>query len=177
VTGRYLLRTTAVTVAAFTAIAGVGACSSSHKKAAASGSATPVPVVPKRWWTDAAGAEGSLIDVANPTAASAALKPDLPTYCKVLSDTLVSHNVFQSASGFDPGIVTASKAWIAEVSALAPTDLTAAWRTYSVAFLALLESGTKKSSPAFPSTSAEVPAARQAIVTHAKSACNLTISL
>jgi hypothetical protein len=158
----------------------LGACSSSSKKTSSSSNASPsttsVPVVPKRWWTDVAGSSGSTIDTANPTAAAASLKPDLPTYCKVLSDTVASHNVFQSASGTDPGVVTATKAWIAEISALAPTEVSQAWQTYGNGINALLEMGTKKSGAAFPSLPGDWSAAEAKINAHAKSACNVTLT-
>lgn len=159
-------------------VVGLAACSS-DKPAASTGTSAQTHHEATRWWSDGAGAEGSKIDVDNPTSAAAKLTPDAKTYCAVLAST--APNGKSPLSGFsanDPGSSVQLKAWIAELTALAPTDITAAWRTFGGAIISLQEAAAKPS-PAFPSYSAADAAAQksaqQSIDTQTKKDCNLSI--
>ncbi|SOD74779.1 hypothetical protein SAMN05892883_3970 [Jatrophihabitans sp. GAS493] len=174
-------RTFATLAAAGVAVVSVAGCTSAAKVTPAGGATSSnKPVIPTRWWSDAAGSAGSKIDISNPTAAAAALKPDSKTYCSVLSDTLSSgKSVFSGAASTDPGIATSTKAWIAELTALSPTELHASWNTFGDALTALLVSASKASGAALPKQSQSeqnaVSAATAAIGSQARSVCNVDL--
>ncbi|SDJ05386.1 hypothetical protein SAMN05444157_1489 [Frankineae bacterium MT45] len=169
-----LRRGVALTGCAAVALTALVGCSSGQKHAQKSTSHQAI-----RWWTDAAGANGSKIDMKNPTADAANLKPDTKSYCSVLSSTMAAGKTpFSGFSSDDPAVGASTQAWLAELTALAPAELAPSWKTYSTGILALLSAATKPTA-ALPSFSAAdqsaQTAALAAISADAKTSCNLTL--
>ena len=162
-----------VTVAMTLSVAGCGGSSPSHPAMPAS------TTVATRWWQDDAAAVGSTINPNNPTAAARKLHPDRQSYCTILSETVsAGHNILAGVSATDPATLVTVTAWLAELQAVAPTQLDAAWHTMSSAITTLIGSHGSATSPLVPAgmTAAQISQASQTIAADAKSSCGLTLA-
>ncbi|HSY15275.1 MAG TPA: hypothetical protein VK816_04745 [Jatrophihabitantaceae bacterium] len=145
---------------------------------APSGSATPV-VAATRWWQDPHASAGSTIDPAHPTAAAAGLHRDRSSYCGILASTLkTGQDVLAGMTATDPALRTSIRAWVAELSAVAPSPVAGPWQTLGAAILAMAGSGGSLETTALPDglTPAAVSAAAAAIATDSRTACNLNLA-
>ena len=95
-----------------------------------------------RWWSNSAGPAGSTIDPQHPDAAAAHLSPSLSEYCGMLRQTVAAgQSILPNVTANDPALLTSTKAFVAELEAVAPASIGGSWRVVGPAVLALIESG------------------------------------
>jgi hypothetical protein len=163
-------------VALLAAVVAVGGCTGGPSKPSAAsggdgGATSAAPVT--RWWSNSAEQAKTVIDAGNPAAAARKLKPSRTEYCGMLADTLAAgRSVLSGVSADDPQLATATKAFVAELTSVAPTELRADWTTVGGAMVALVDAKTS----AAHVDSAKVSAAVTAIGADAKAHCNLDLS-
>jgi hypothetical protein len=137
-----------------------------------------VPVV-ERWWSTADDAVGSVIEDGDPELAASRLSPDLTDYCQALDDTLAAGNSIFPADidVTTPAYRVATLAFVNELTAMAPTGITADWVVLGSVITALVEADGDAAQLKLPDgvDSAAVEAAGGAIDAHAQSECGLSI--
>jgi hypothetical protein len=158
---------------AMAAMLTLGGCDSGGgKHSAASSSATPTPAA-TRWWSNAAAQVGSTIDPARPSAAAASLTTSRSDYCAMLSQTKdKGKGLIPADATKDPRLVTQTEALVAEIQAVAPANVTAAWKVVAPVILQVARSG---SLPTSGSSTANLQAA-ETINDDAKANCHLDLS-
>lgn len=184
-----MYRRTALGLATALAVGAVGltGCSGSagpstpHTTGGSGAAASPSPSPSStfratRWWSNAAGTAGTAIDSASPAAGAAELSPDKNAYCGMLEQTLAAgKSIMPGISATDPALLTSTLAFVAELQAVAPTEVHAAWKTLGDALVVLVKSGGD--STKLPQTDASaVSKAADAIAAHSKKACGLDLS-
>ncbi|MGN6606220.1 MAG: hypothetical protein ACTHMS_04320 [Jatrophihabitans sp.] len=101
-----------------------------------------------RWWSDAAGGVGSPIDVQHPTSAASTLHPSRADYCRMLRQTVSAGTSLTSGvAASDPALHAATRAYLAELTAVAPTSLTSAWQKVGELLLGVVTGGSRPSVP------------------------------
>lgn len=173
-------RTAAVAVALLTVPAVATACSGSsgggRTVSTAPAPSTSAAAAPTRWWSNSAVTAGSTIDVNDPTSAAAKLHPSKTDYCGMLKQTLDSGNsILPGITATDPALLTASKAFVAEIQQVAPADVTGSWQVLGPAILALVNSGGNLSAVQSLDV-ASISKAVTAVSDEAKQACGLDLS-
>jgi hypothetical protein len=148
----------------------LSACSSGKHHSAA-GSPSPTPT---RWWSNAAVTVGSTIDPAHPSAAAASLSPSRSDYCAMLSQTKAIGKALIPSGPIDPRLTTETEALVAEIDAVAPSNVTAAWNVLGPVILQVAKSGSLPSG-AVSDGSANLQAA-ETINNDAKANCHLDLS-
>jgi hypothetical protein len=144
-------RHVAVLAVAAALVPGLVACTGSDS-APARPSGSPVPststsatssrIAATRWWSNGAVTEGSTIDPKNPTAARSRLQPSRGEYCAMLKQTVAAgKSILPGATADDPALLTSTKAFVAELEAVAPSSLTGPWKVLGGAVLTLVGSG------------------------------------
>jgi hypothetical protein len=164
-------RTAAVvaTLCAAMAVAGCSSHSSSKKP-----TATPAT----RWWSNAAVSSGSTIDPGDPSAAAAKLHSSRSDYCGMLKSALSNGSAILASSAGAAGQrqVVVDEAFVAEVEAVAPSEVVPQWQVIGPVILQIARSG----STALPSASAAQNTANLnaavAINNDAKKNCRLDLS-
>jgi hypothetical protein len=122
--------------------------------AACSGAGTPAPaptavsgssassLVATRWWSTSAAQVGSTIDPKNPEALAGKLHPSPTQYCGILRQTLAAgHSILPNVTAADPALLTSSRAFVAELEAVAPSQVAGPVKVVGDAVLALVGSG------------------------------------
>lgn len=175
-------RGAAVLLAGTALAAGLSACSSNsgstatHPGTSSSVSSGSVNFAgaATRWWSDSAGTSGSTIDISNPTSAASAVHPSQSVYCGILTATAnATKSQLTAMQTKNAASVATLRAFVAELEASAPTEVSSAWRTLGGALLALVDSKAGHASTGTAS-SAQISAASQAIVANAEQKCGLT---
>lgn len=160
--------------------AGLTACSGSSGPSGSSAS-TAVSISPvsngqtaTRWWSDSAGSSGSTIDLGDPTAAASGVHPSQPEYCGILKATANATKAqLSTMQTKNAASVATLQAFVAELQASAPSEVSGAWKVLGGALLALVNSKAGHVSTG-TATSAQIEAASQAIVRNAEQKCGLT---
>jgi hypothetical protein len=165
---------TAVGCGALVIAVSVAGCSSSKHKSSTSG--TGASNAATRWWSNSAVKVGSTIDAAHPDAAAASLHPSRSDYCGMLKQTLnAGKSILPSGKANDPKLLTGTKAFVAEIEAVAPTEVTDSWRVLGPVIIDLVKGGGTIPTGAGATTAKNLQAA-QAINTDAKKNCSLDLS-
>lgn len=97
---------------------------------------------PARWWSNSAVVAGSTVNPHGVDAALRSLRPSRSDYCGMLRDTAAAgRSVFAGVSAADGGLQLTVRAFVAEVSAVAPASVSGAWHTLGPALVAIATSG------------------------------------
>jgi hypothetical protein len=110
----------------------------------AAGAAAPGSsgLVATRWWSNSADRAGSRIDPAHPDAAAAKLSPSRLDYCGMLKQTVAAgRSILPGATADDPALLASTKAFVAELEAVAPPAVAGPWRVLGSAVVAIVGSG------------------------------------
>ena len=179
------MRQLPVACLALAAAATLAACSGSgaHSDSPTSGapaptgtntSPTPQSTIATRWWSNSAAKDGSTIDPSDPTAAAAHLKPNRDQYCSMLKQTVgAGKSILPGATATDPRLLASTEAFVAELQAVAPAQVSSQWKTLGDVLIQFVKTGGKSAGSV--STSA-LTAAATTISTDAKSRCHVDIS-
>jgi hypothetical protein len=97
-------------------------------------------------------------------------------YCGILRDTLrAGHSILPGAKAGDPALLTATKGFVASITAAAPSAIRGQWQVLGPAVIQLVESGGMASQMSGVNTRL-VAQAGAAIAADAKTRCHLDIS-
>lgn len=142
------LRATAVALVAGALVAG---CSSDPADTAPPGAPQPSTSVATQWWS----AKG---------------------YCGILRQTLLAgHSILPGAAAGDPELLTATRKFVASVTAAAPGKVRAQWQVLGPALTQLVETGGTPGNISGVNTRLVAQAAA-AIASDAKKRCQLDVS-
>jgi hypothetical protein len=141
-------RSRLVAICAAGALLPVAACTSSGAKASNDASSAPSTststsaAVATRWWSNSATKAGTRIDVKNPQAAARQLHGSKADYCSMLEQTVAAgKSILPNVTANDPALLTSTKAFVAELEAVAPSMVAGAWKVLGGAVVALVSSG------------------------------------
>ncbi|HEX3334935.1 MAG TPA: hypothetical protein VHS54_00650 [Jatrophihabitans sp.] len=140
---------------------------------AASSSATAVAT---RWWSNSAARSGTTIDPKNPQAAAGHLHASKADYCAMLNQTVAAgKSILPGVTANDPALLTSTKAFVAEIEAVAPPTVAGAWKELGSAVIALVGSG---GDPAMVNgvDAAAVRQAASTVAADAKRSCRVDLS-
>lgn len=130
-----------------------------------------------RWWSNGAVGSGSAVDPANPAAAAAQLSPSAEQYCAMLRQTVAAgKSVLSDVTANDPALLASTKAFIAEIEAVAPPSVAGPWRVLGPAVLTLVDSGGD-STKVKGIDAAAVRKAATAVAADAKHSCGVDLDL
>jgi hypothetical protein len=97
-------------------------------------------------------------------------------YCTILRQTMrAGHSILPGATAGDPKLLTATKAFVSDLTAAAPDSVRAQWQVLGPALTDLVESGGKPSAISGVN-SRLVAAAATAIAADAKARCRVDVS-
>jgi hypothetical protein len=149
-----------------------------------SGDGTGVPstgptssaLVAVRWWSNSASRAGSLIDPHDPEAAAAHLSASPADYCGMLRQTIAAgRSILPNVTANDPALLTSTKAFIAELEAVAPSGVAGSWKVLGSAVLTFVESGGD-STKVKGVDAAAVRKAESTVAADAKHSCGVDLS-
>jgi hypothetical protein len=176
---RALIGVTAACLAGTVALTGCSGSSGDKPGAKGTDRGSPSPsstFEATRWWSNAAGAPGSLIDPSDPNAGNGKLSPSKDAYCGMLEQTLAAgKSILPGVAAADPALLTATKAFIGELQKVAPADVQGAWQTLGAAVIAIAESGGDAGKLAKLDAKGVGEAANQ-VAASAKKDCGLDLS-
>ena len=177
------MRQLPVACLALAAAATLAACtgSSSGPESPTSGAPTsssgaPIPhsTIATRWWSNDAASDGSTIDPSDPTAAAGSLKPNRDEYCSMLKQTVdAGKSILPGATANDPRLLASTEAFVAELQAVAPPEVSKQWKTLGDVLVQFVQSGGTSSGS---TSTATLTAAATAISNDAKTRCGVDIS-
>lgn len=122
------------------------ACSGGHAGTAAhnprsSATAHSSHLTATRWWSNSAAARGSRIDPTQPDAAASRLHASRAEYCRMLEQTVAAqHSILPGVTTNDPALLTSTRAFVAELEAVAPSAVAQPWRVLGPAVTSLVAS-------------------------------------
>ena len=120
-------------------------CTSAAKPAqqtTSTAAASSSSLVAKRWWSNSATQAGSLIDPKNPAAVAQLLRPSPIDYCGMLRDTVAAgHSILPNVTANDPALLTSTRAFVAELQAVAPATVAGPWHVLGPAVITIVGSG------------------------------------
>lgn len=125
------------------AVAVVGGCTSGASRPTgqrASSSGTPGSTVQAtRWWSNSQAKVGSLIAVDNPLAVARTLHVSQSDYCGMLRQTVdAGRSILPGVTAEDPALLASTRAFIAELQAVAPTPVAGPWHTLGAAVITVV---------------------------------------
>jgi hypothetical protein len=124
------------------ACTGGGAADGGDAASATSAASASSHLVATRWWSNSASKVGSLIDSTHPNQVATSLHTSPRDYCGMLRQTLAAgHTILPDVTANDPALLTSTKAFVAELEAVAPSNLTGPWKVLGSAMLTFVESG------------------------------------
>lgn len=148
---------------AATLVTGLAGCSAGS---AGSLAAQPTPSV-SHWWSHPAGPASS---------AGSSAAPSAPDYCSILRDTVsAGRSLLSGVGATDPVRVASTRAFVTEVVRVAPAEVARSWQVFGPALVALVTSGSTRSTVPDVDVAA-VARAADSIAADAKSRCNLDLS-
>jgi hypothetical protein len=142
-----MIRRTVAVGAALALVPIAAACSGGSGGGSVPADATDQPttsshLVATRWWSNSASKAGSLIDPKDPESAATKLHTSPRDYCGMLRQTLAAgHTILPNVTANDPALLTSTKAFVAELEAVAPSDLAGSWKVLGSAVLTFVQSG------------------------------------
>jgi hypothetical protein len=153
--------------------------------AGCSGGGSPAPhvsgspsstYVATRWWSNTADSAGSTIDPNNPGAAAGQLQPSRTTYCSMLKQTVAAQkSILPGVTAGDPALLASTRAFVAEIEAVAPSQVSSQWRVLGEALTKLVASGGNPAKVTGLDTKA-ITAAADAVSADAKAQCQISLS-
>lgn len=137
---------------------------------------TSSALVATRWWSNSATGAGSLIDPKDPESAAKKLHISPRDYCGMLRQTVAAgHTILPNVTANDPALLTSTKAFVAELEAVAPSDLAGSWKVLGSAVLTFVESGGD-STKVQGIDAAAVRTAASTVAAEAKRSCGVDLS-
>ena len=99
-------------------------------------------LVATRWWSNSVHAVGSTIDPGNPAGGTAGLSASESQYCTMLQQTVAAgKSILPGVTANDPALLTSTRAFLAELEAVAPATVAGSWQVLGPAVITLVESG------------------------------------
>jgi hypothetical protein len=158
----------------------VAACSGGSGGHAPNSSAAPqLPsssLVATRWWSNSAAQAGSTIDPDHPDEAAAHLRTSPADYCGMLRATVAAgRSILPNVTANDPALLTSTKAFVAELEAVAPSSVAGSWKVLGSAVLTLVASGGDPTKVKGVDAAA-VRAAASTVAADAKHSCGVDLN-
>jgi hypothetical protein len=158
----------------------VTACSGSPAKTASLSdgiSSSPAStLVATRWWSNSATTTGTLIDPKNPQELVGKLQSSRHDYCGMLRQTVAAgHSILQGVTAHDPALLTSTKAFVAELGAVAPSRLAGSWKVLGSAVITIVASGGD-TAKVKTIDAAAVRTAASTVAADAKHSCGVDLS-
>jgi len=155
------------------------ACSgSSHSPSAATSGERPTggtSVVATRWWSNAAGDQGSTVSTT--TKVSKSLHPSRTVYCSMLRETMAAgKSVLPGATATSPALATTTQAFVNELQAVAPPAVAGAWHVLGPVLVDVVKSGGALANLRTQIDANAVSAAAQTISADAHVGCHLELA-
>ena len=95
-----------------------------------------------RWWSNSGNAAGSVLDPTNPEAGAVGLSTSPTDYCGMLRQTVAAgKSILPGVTANDPALLTSTRAFFAELEAVAPSSVAGPWRVLGPAVITFVESG------------------------------------
>ena len=149
---RHSARVAAASAAALASVLFVAGCDSGGKAhsstpAPSGGGSSAATAVGKsfkavRWWSNSAAPLGSAVDVSHPTALASSLHPSRGDYCQMLTQTQsAGKTLFTGVAATNAELQVTITAFAAEIEAVAPSQVSGAWRTLGRAIVTVARSG------------------------------------
>jgi hypothetical protein len=124
------------------AVAACGGGSGSESSATSGAQLQSSALVATRWWSNSAAQAGSTIDASHPDELAGQLHTSPADYCGMLRQTLAAgHSILPNVTANDPALLTSTKAFMAELEAVAPSAVAGSWKVLGPAVLTLVASG------------------------------------
>ena len=99
-------------------------------------------LVATRWWSNSANKVGSVLDTKNPEAGAAGLSVSPTDYCGMLRQTVAAgKSILPGVTANDPALLTSTRAFVAELEAVAPSSVAGSWQVLGRAVITFVESG------------------------------------
>jgi hypothetical protein len=133
-------------------------------------------LVATRWWSNSANKVGSLLDTKNPEAGAAGLSVSPTDYCGMLRQTVAAgKSILPGVTANDPALLTSTRAFLAELEAVAPPSVAGSWQVLGHAVITFVESGGD-STAVKKVDAAAVRKAAHTVVADAKRSCGVDLS-
>lgn len=130
-----------------------------------------------RWWSDAAGTEGSVVDPARAASADKALTPSRDAYCTMLRQTVAAgKSVLPGATASDPALATTTEAFVTELLAVAPPGVSGAWQVLGPVLVSVVKSGGALAQLRTQVNATAVSAAVKTVASDAQASCHLQLA-
>jgi hypothetical protein len=99
-------------------------------------------LVATRWWSNSTNQVGSVLDTKDPEAGAAGLSVSPTDYCGMLRQTVAAgKSILPNVTANDPALLTSTRAFIAELEAVAPASVAGSWQVLGGAVITFVESG------------------------------------
>jgi hypothetical protein len=99
-------------------------------------------LVATRWWSNSGNAAGSVLDTKHPETGAAGLSTSPTDYCGMLRQTVAAgKSILPGVTANDPALLTSTRAFFAELEAVAPSSVAGPWRVLGAAVITFVESG------------------------------------
>lgn len=152
------------------------ACSGNDAKPKAHDSSASSGLVATRWWSNSAGTTGTEIDANRPQALAGKLRPSASDYCSMLKQTVAAgKSILPGVTAQDPALLASTKAFVAEIQAVAPAAVAASWKVLGDVVVAFVESGGDPTKVKGTDTKA-VQSAVGTIAADAKGTCHVNLA-
>jgi hypothetical protein len=133
-------------------------------------------LIATRWWSNSANAVGSLLDTKDPEAGAAGLSVSPTDYCGMLRQTVAAgRSILPGVTANDPALLTSTRAFLAELEAVAPPSIAGSWQVLGRAVITFVESGGD-STTVQKVDAAAVRKAASTVVADAKHSCGVDLS-
>jgi hypothetical protein len=133
-------------------------------------------LVATRWWSNSANSIGSTLDPQDPEAGAAALSVSPIDYCRMLRQTVAAgKSILPGVTANDPALLTSTRAFLAELEAVAPTSVAGSWQVLGRAVITFVESGGGLAAVK-RGDAAAVRKAASAVAADAKHSCGVDLS-
>jgi hypothetical protein len=133
-------------------------------------------LVATRWWSNSAHGVGTVLDPKNPEDGAAGLGPSSSDYCGMLRQTVAAgKSILPGVTAKDPALLTSTRAFVAELEAVAPASIAGSWQVLGPAVTTLVESGGDLASVKRVDVAA-VRKAANTVAADAKRSCGVDLS-
>lgn len=133
-------------------------------------------LVATRWWSNSGNRVGTELDTDDPEAGAAGLSASPIDYCGMLRQTVAAgKSILPNVTANDPALLTSTRAFLAELEAVAPAPIAGSWRVLGPAVITFVESGGDSASV----QRVDAAAVRKAVSTvaaDAKRSCGVDLS-
>lgn len=155
------------------------ACGGSSSKSDSTRTTVPGPsssLVATRWWSNSATTAGTTIDPKNPEAVAGQLDASKADYCGMLRQTAAAgRSILPNVTANDPALLISTKAFVAELEAVAPSSVAGSWKVLGPAVITIVESGGG-SAAVKKIDAAAVQQAARTVSADAKRSCGVDLS-